>query len=1212
MGLASTADAIPTLKNPAPILRQDSTTIGPWGNDGQNTPTDEGGLNFYFSPSGNDNNPCTQVSPCQTVAECRSRRHSGSNCLFQRGGVWNESLVWGQIPSGTSTNYTTFGAYGDTALGIPILDNNGASERIRGQRAYIWFDRIYFRDSGRSWVEDGSHHVVFSNGKVESRYTCFGVSALPNNIRGHHVTYANFDIGPCGYSVKPCINNPSLAVGFEGFYIGNSDPRGYGALDVDIYNVRIRDTTKDTFNVKQFSDNIYLRFSLIEDVQMCDDAGIISGRDFRDKNNIHIYGNIIRNVSKPGKTGAVFSIGQGMRAENNVVCGVRDLDLIYFGADAANTSGLFHNSFFDFEGILASGHLTSQNTFIKGNIGPGSISGNINSSSGLFTTTSSCRLVLAPGASSAINTASSCNGVVRDITWSARPVGDACDMGAHELGGGGSPPPPPPPPPPTRLDNYVAKPANGGSDSNDGSSAAPWATIQKCINSGLINPGSSCEIRTGEYAENLVINAKVGTALNNGYVIKPAPGATVTIKPTSGTNVASISSSAFVDINGSNTGHIILDADNITGFAFYTNSSDSRLQSLEIRNGTSWAIYGDDASDRMSYLQLHIHNNAGGIAVEGQHNDIAGNIIEDNTSTGVLVTTAGGATPSYNDIVNNIINDNGGHGISIEGGTSVRAFNNVVDSNAVHGISLGGSSVIGADIYYNSVYGNQRGYNDTGADGPSIMSNIFNGNTIAQMTVASTNSTQLTNWTTGDPLWLNPAGGNFSLSTGSPVINWAVCVTGHGIVSDIRGQPRPDTPGGSCDAGAYEGAGGTLPPPPPPPDPMFRFYVAKTGLDTNDGDSSTPFLTIQKCINMLDELGASCEIRTGVYQEVLTISGKIGTAYDSGYTIVPAPGATVEIKPTLAQAAQNILTLTDNSAYVDFNGTGTGDFILDGTNITGSGVFVTGHAGPTGSSADNSRIRGVEIRNAPSWAINSDGGSRSMEYLQNYIHDNGAGIAVSSQSNYVAGNIIEGNFSDGIRLLSYGDSTPGYSIVANNIVTDNASNGIQIDLGGNIAAFNNIVAFNGQNGIQLGDASVLGAGIYFNTVYQNGQHGFIDSDSDGPFIMSNIFRSNGSGQLTVTSDNATTFTNFTTVDPLWISPSTGDFHLRSDSPVINTAFCVTAHDITSDIRGAPRPDTPGGLCDGGAYEGPDGDPPPASANAKFIVQGGVLEGGQFN
>ena len=48
------------------------------------------------------------------------------------------------------------------------------------------------------------------------------------------------------------------------------------------------------------------------------------------------------------------------------------------------------------------------------------------------------------------------------------------------------------------------------------------------------------------------------------------------------------------------------------------------------------------------------------------------------------------------------------------------------------------------------------------------------------------------------------------------------------------------------------------------------YYVAPAGSDSNAGSVSSPFLTIQKCLNVV-QVGNTCNISAGTYNESLTI-----------------------------------------------------------------------------------------------------------------------------------------------------------------------------------------------------------------------------------------------------------------------------------------------------------------------------------------------------
>ena len=75
---------------------------------------------------------------------------------------------------------------------------------------------------------------------------------------------------------------------------------------------------------------------------------------------------------------------------------------------------------------------------------------------------------------------------------------------------------------------YVATPASGGNDSNPGTSAQPWATLQHAVDT--ISPGDTILVKTGTYvgfrAENSGLLGAVKTikAEGGGSVLVNAPG----------------------------------------------------------------------------------------------------------------------------------------------------------------------------------------------------------------------------------------------------------------------------------------------------------------------------------------------------------------------------------------------------------------------------------------------------------------------------------------------------------------------------------------------------------------------------------------------------------------------------------------------------------------------------------------------------------------
>jgi hypothetical protein len=124
---------------------------------------------------------------------------------------------------------------------------------------------------------------------------------------------------------------------------------------------------------------------------------------------------------------------------------------------------------------------------------------------------------------------------------------------------------------------------------------------------------------------------------------------------------------------------------------------------------------------------------------------------------------------------------------------------NTVDGSGRAGIIIAESSTgnrVVNNIVSNNVQGGVDGYGVAGAN--TVASNLCWNN--GSFCVESGNGFTGAGNTTGDPLYVNRAGGNFRVNTGSPAIGSAA--TGYPLGRDMDDVQRPQ--GGAPDRGAYE------------------------------------------------------------------------------------------------------------------------------------------------------------------------------------------------------------------------------------------------------------------------------------------------------------------------------------------------------------------------------------------------------------------------
>ena len=278
----------------------------------------------------------------------------------------------------------------------------------------------------------------------------------------------------------------------------------------------------------------------------------------------------------------------------------------------------------------------------------------------------------------------------------------------------------------------------------------------------------------------------------------------------------------------------------------------------------------------------------------------------------------------------------------------IRIENNIAYGNGFSGIHANNGSKM--DIINNTVYNNTRTGNggNTGislqrTDDMKIINNIaVSENNFGGKAIAFANSTNITidnnmvlgkvdndvagadNGTTifEDPLFNNPANGDFSLKTGSPAINKAKKDLAPS--NDYTGNERDSQP----DLGAYESGSVAPPPPPPPPPPTNQttWYVATSGNDNSgDGTIGKPYATITKAAKSAQP-GHFVYVRGGTYRNSDFGDGDIWEGSNTvKITANGTPNEYITFQPyenekVLIEFDDTYGVLIANSSYLRFQG----------------------------------------------------------------------------------------------------------------------------------------------------------------------------------------------------------------------------------------------------------------------------------------------------
>ncbi len=348
------------------------------------------------------------------------------------------------------------------------------------------------------------------------------------------------------------------------------------------------------------------------------------------------------------------------------------------------------------------------------------------------------------------------------------------------------PQPPPPPPPddgdslPPRLPAstgttfYVA---TTGSDSNPGSSAQPWRTIQKALST--LAAGQRALVRAGTYAENLSMT-RAGTAAAP-ITVEAYPGEKPVVDSAGGHPLVVGSTGAYFRFRGFR----LQDSPGTSGGNVDIYGHHVEVSRNEVTNGRDQGVYTAEESHHAQILGNWIHHNGEGIAhqshgiyLQGDDHLVANNLIHDHPEGfGMQVYDKGDRAI----VTGNTITGAGHSGIVVggSGGVSgVRVHNNVFAFNSQWGISHDSSCPTSSLADHNVLFGNDYGPTRTGCAGLSYAG----GNR------------------TSDPLFVNYTARDLHLQAGSPAIDYGLANYSPG--DDFESRTRPQ--GAAPDAGAYE------------------------------------------------------------------------------------------------------------------------------------------------------------------------------------------------------------------------------------------------------------------------------------------------------------------------------------------------------------------------------------------------------------------------
>ncbi len=350
------------------------------------------------------------------------------------------------------------------------------------------------------------------------------------------------------------------------------------------------------------------------------------------------------------------------------------------------------------------------------------------------------------------------------------------------------------------ADLYVSP---SGSDSNSGSQAAPFLTILAA--SQHAQAGTTVHVAAGTYAGGFTTAASGTSSAHITYVSDTPYGAKIVGggAPANGLG-AWWNQGNYVDIKGF---EIDGSGSQATGwrFGFYGSGSYTTFQSGKVHDLLSDpTAFSNAAANGSGGAAIEMDNYSG--AVNGS---IIGNIVYNIGPSGVTSSLVHGIYQiESGQVANNVVYNVVGNGVvTWHGAIDINIVNNTIDNARDGGIVVGSgdsgsSSTTGNYITAanNIVTNSVRGIYEYGTTGPNnvYVDNLLYNNT--QFNVQLQNGLVATGTISADPKFVNAAGGDYHLQSGSPAIGAGSAA--YAPSTDLAGTPRSTT---APSIGAYEG-----------------------------------------------------------------------------------------------------------------------------------------------------------------------------------------------------------------------------------------------------------------------------------------------------------------------------------------------------------------------------------------------------------------------
>jgi len=753
--------------------------------------------------------------------------------------------------------------------------------------------------------------------------------------------------------------------------------------------------------------------------------------------------------------------------------------------------------------------------------------------------------------------------------------------------------------------------STSGNDNNTGTIEAPFATIQKGIDTAT--NGDTVLIQQGAYIENINFNGK-NIVVASQFI---------------STNDTSYISSTIIDGNQSGSvvtfnnnedstccliGLTLKNGNSGRGGGIHCSSSSPCLNNLIIDNCTAFewggGIYISGGSPLLDSITL-INNSTDVIHIRGSNPSLV-NIEISNNLGNYGIAIIGGANPKMDRII--ITHNNFSNTILINGSSPIIS-NLLIDNNTSGDIFLL-TNPCDAELNFATIYDNtvsnilktHESNSNLTVKNSIIWNNSNKNNSIYPGTLSMTYSndevgTSGTGNINTNPMFIDAEIGDYHLSNYSPCIGAGSL--NDTISIDLDGLARPNPNGTTPDIGAYENelSSGLH---------NSSIYVDTTGNDKyGNGLPSAPFQNIQTAINYAED-GDTVLVHTGTYVENINFNGK---------NIVVASNFIYS-----RDTADISNTIIDGGGYSAYS-----ESVARIINGESDEAQLIGFTIQNGNALNTQDRQGGGIR-----IENSDPIIKHCLIKDNVCYYSGGGISLkNSGAKIFHSRIINNVSSDGAGggiNIHLSDKVIISSCIIENNYCGAIGSGIGVTVTDTVIIINSVIANNTGGQSELRDNAgiylIASHGIFINNTIANHEIGIIlGAGSGNSFkadIINTIFRNNNDilfsevylasptnlfnciidttaflyyDQGTIVEDLVGVLLNYNNIiceDPQFLDEENLNFRLSNFSPGIGSGLTpspfATIPIPEYDLVGYDRPNPTGSIPDIGAYENTLGTP----------------------